>query len=130
MFIINDIWIFSKIEAGMVEFESIPFDLRELVEETASLFIDAVNSKKIDLISFIPRDVHCFVEGDPVRLRQILTNLVSNAVKFTMEGEVLLEVELIEIRDNKELLRFRVIDSGIGISDAALPHLFEKFTSG
>ena len=128
MFIINDILDFSKIEAGMVEFESIPFDLRELVEETASLFIDAVNSKKIDLISFIPRDVHCFVEGDPVRLRQILTNLVSNAVKFTMKGEVLLEVELIEIRENKELLRFRVIDSGIGISDAALPHLFEKFT--
>ena len=128
MFIINDILDFSKIEAGMVEFESIPFDLRELVEETASLFIDAVNSKKIDLISFIPRDVHCFVEGDPVRLRQILTNLVSNAVKFTMAGEVLLEVELIEVRGNKELLRFRVIDSGIGISDAALPHLFEKFT--
>ena len=64
----------------------------------------------------------------PVRLRQILTNLVSNAVKFTMRGEVLLEVELIEVRENKELLRFRVIDSGIGISDAALPHLFEKFT--
>ncbi|MEE4166858.1 MAG: response regulator [Desulfocapsaceae bacterium] len=128
MFIINDILDFSKIEAGMVEFESIPFDLRELVEETASLFIDAVNSKKIDLISFIPREVHCFVEGDPVRLRQILTNLVSNAVKFTMEGEVLLEVEQIEVRENKELLRFRVIDSGIGISDTALPHLFEKFT--
>lgn len=128
MFIINDILDFSKIEAGMVEFESIPFDLRELVEETASLFIDAVNSKKIDLISFIPRDVHCFVEGDPVRLRQILTNLVSNAIKFTAEGEVLLKVELIETRDNKQLLSFRVVDSGIGISDTSLPHLFEKFT--
>jgi len=128
MFIINDILDFSKIEAGMVEFESIPFDLRALVEETASLFIDSVDSRKIDLISFIPRDVHCFVEGDPVRLRQILTNLVSNAVKFTSEGEVLLNVELVEMRDNKQLLRFRVLDSGIGISDAALPHLFEKFT--
>ena len=128
MYIINDILDFSKIEAGMVEFESIPFDLRELAEETASLFIDAVNSKKIDLISFIPRDVHCFVEGDPVRLRQILTNLVSNAVKFTAEGEVLLKVEHIETRANRQLLRFGVIDSGIGISDASLPHLFEKFT--
>ena len=128
MFIINDILDFSKIEAGMVEFESIPFDLRALVEETASLFIDSVDSKKIDLISFIPRDVHCFVEGDPVRLRQILTNLVSNAVKFTNEGEILLKVELIEVRDSKQLLRFRIVDSGIGISETALPQLFEKFT--
>ncbi|MBT8361209.1 MAG: response regulator, partial [Deltaproteobacteria bacterium] len=128
MFIINDILDFSKIEAGMVEFESIPFDLRELMEETVALYIDAVNSKNIDLNCFVPLDVHCFVEGDPTRLRQILTNLVSNAVKFTSQGEVTLKVELIEKRENKQLLRFSIVDTGIGIAEKSLPHLFEKFT--
>jgi len=128
MFIINDILDFSKIEAGMVEFESIPFDLRELMEETVALYIDAVNSKNIDLNCFIPLDVHCFVEGDPTRLRQILTNLVSNAVKFTSRGEVTLKVERIEERENKQLLRFSIVDTGIGIAEKSLPHLFEKFT--
>jgi len=128
MFIINDILDFSKIEAGMVEFESIPFDLRELMEETVALFIDAVNSKNIDLNCFVPLDVHCFVEGDPTRLRQILTNLVSNAVKFTSQGEVTLKVERIEERENKQLLKFSIFDTGIGIAEKSLPHLFEKFT--
>jgi len=128
MFIINDILDFSKIEAGMVEFESIPFDLREIMEESVSLFIDAVNSKAIDLLCFIPNDVHCFVKGDPTRLRQVLTNLLSNAVKFTSAGEVSLDVELIEARQDKQLLKFMVKDTGIGIAESTLPTLFDKFT--
>ena len=128
MFIINDILDFSKIDAGMVEFESIPFDLRELMEETIALFVDAVNSQDIDLMCFVPSDVHCYVNGDPTRLRQILTNLVSNAVKFTRKGEVVVRAEPIEKHKGKQLLRFSVKDSGIGISKDALPQLFDKFT--
>lgn len=127
MFIINDILDFSKIEAGMVEFESIPFDLRELIEETVFLFVDAVNMNKIDLLCFVPNEIG-FVKGDPTRLRQILTNLVSNAVKFTSDGEVMLQVQLIEEKNRRQLLRFSVEDTGIGISNSSLPRLFDKFT--
>ena len=128
MFIINDILDFSKIDAGMIEFESIPFDLRAVVDETVYLFVDSVNSHKIDLMSFIPEEVHCYVEGDPTRLRQVLTNLVGNAVKFTSEGEIVLMVELIERREGDQLLRFSVTDTGIGIPKSSLSSLFEKFT--
>jgi two-component system, sensor histidine kinase and response regulator len=128
MHIINDILDFSKIDAGMVEFESIPFDVCELVEEVASLYVDAVSSAAIDLLCYVPPEVSCFVEGDPTRLRQILTNLVSNAVKFTAKGQVFLRVECIELVDQKQLLRFVVSDTGIGVPDNLMPRLFEKFT--
>ncbi len=128
MYVINDILDFSKIDAGVLEFESIPFDLRELMDETAALFVDSVNSQKLDIVCFVPLDVHCFVAGDPARLRQILNNLVNNAVKFTPEGQIILKVERIEIKDNKQLLRFVVADTGIGISEKVIPRLFDKFT--
>jgi signal transduction histidine kinase/DNA-binding response OmpR family regulator len=128
MYVINDILDFSKIDAGILEFEAIPFDLRELLDETVSLFVDAVNTRKLDITSFIPLDVHCFVEGDPARLRQILNNLVNNAVKFTPVGQIVLKVEHIETQGDKQLLRFSVSDSGIGIAEKVLPSLFEKFT--
>jgi len=128
MYVINDILDFSKIDAGVLEFESIPFDLRELMDETASLFVDSVNTQKLDVICFVPLDVHCLIEGDPARLRQILNNLVNNAVKFTPEGQIILKVERIEIKDDKQLLRFVVTDTGIGISENVIPRLFDKFT--
>jgi len=128
MHIINDILDFSKIDAGMVEFESIPFDVCDLVEEVASLYVDAVSNGAIDLLCYVPPEVSCRVEGDPTRLRQILTNLVSNAVKFTQQGQVFLRVEPIELVDQKQLLRFVVSDTGVGIPDDLMPRLFEKFT--
>jgi len=128
MHIINDILDFSKIDAGMVEFESIPFDVCDLVEEVASLYVDAVSNGAIDLLCYVPPEVSCRVEGDPTRLRQILTNLVSNAVKFTQQGQVFLRVEPIELVDQKQLLRFVVSDTGVGIPDHLMPRLFEKFT--
>ena len=128
MYVINDILDFSKIDAGILEFEAIPFDLRELLDETASLFVDAVNTRKLDITSFIPLEVHSYVEGDPARLRQILNNLVNNAVKFTPQGQIVLKVELIEIKGDKELLRFSVSDTGIGIPEKVIPRLFDKFT--
>ncbi len=128
MRIINDILDFSKIDAGMVEFESIPFNVCELVEEVASLYVDVVSNGAIDLLCYVPPEISCSVEGDPTRLRQILTNLVSNAVKFTRQGQVFLGAELIELVDQKQLLRFVVSDTGIGIPDHLMPRLFEKFT--
>lgn len=128
MHIINDILDFSKIDAGMVEFESISFDVCKLIEEVASLYVDAVGNTAIDLICYVPPEIACSVEGDPTRLRQVLTNLVSNAVKFTQHGQVFLRVEPIELVDQKQLLRFVVSDTGIGIPDHLMPRLFEKFT--
>jgi len=128
LLIINDILDFSKIEAGKIDFESIPFDLRDLMEEIALLFMEAANMKQIDLFCFIPTDVDTQVQGDPTRLRQIITNLLSNAIKFTEQGEVVLQVVLVRMEGGRQILRFSVEDTGIGISPKALKGLFNKFT--
>jgi signal transduction histidine kinase/CheY-like chemotaxis protein len=128
LLIINDILDFSKIDAGKIDFESIVFDLRELMEETSELFIDAVNLKNLDLICFVPLDMPCRIKGDPTRLRQVLTNLVSNAVKFTEAGEVVVQVEQAEKVENRQTFRFSVRDTGIGIAENVISKLFEKFT--
>ncbi len=128
LLIINDILDFSKIEAGRIDFESIGFDLRDLMEETTLLFMEAANMKQIDLFCFIPTDIDTKVQGDPTRLRQVLTNLLSNAVKFTEKGEVVLQVALAEKQEGRQVLRFSVKDTGIGISPEAMKVLFTKFT--
>lgn len=128
LLIVNDILDLSKIEAGMIDFESITFDLREVVEETVSLFIDMANSKGLELLCDISHEIHPFVMGDPTRLRQIITNLVGNAVKFTTEGEVVFRMKLMEKRQEGQLIHFSVEDTGIGISKKAKETLFNKFT--
>ncbi len=128
LLIINDILDFSKIDAGKITFESIPFNLRELLEETSELFIDTVNLKNIDLTCFIPTDIPCRVKGDPTRLRQIITNLLSNAVKFTDKGEVRLQVSIVSRHDMHQELQFSVEDTGIGIAPEAIERLFDQFT--
>ena len=128
LLIINDILDFSKIEAGKIDFESIDFDLRDLVEEVTLLFVEAANLKHLNLFCFVPTDVDSRVQGDPTRLRQILTNLLSNAIKFTSRGEVILQVALIRKQHGQQLLRFSVEDTGIGIAAEALKNLFQKFT--
>jgi signal transduction histidine kinase/CheY-like chemotaxis protein len=128
LLIINDILDFSKIDAGKIDFESIGFDLRELMEETSELFVDTVNLKNLDLICFVPLDIHCRIKGDPTRLRQILTNLVSNAVKFTEKGEVVFQVKQVGQEGNRQTLYFSVRDTGIGIAENVIARLFEKFT--
>jgi two-component system, sensor histidine kinase and response regulator len=128
LLIVNDILDLSKIEAGMIDFESITFDLREVVEETVSLFIDMANSKGIELLCDISSDIHPYVVGDPTRLRQIITNLVGNAVKFTMDGEVVFRLKLIQKKATEQLLHFSVEDTGIGIAKKARKTIFDKFT--
>jgi PAS domain S-box-containing protein len=121
--IINDILDFSKVEAGKLELEHIDFDLHQLVDGVASLFFTSARTKRLDLSVDIGPDVPRWVAGDPVRMRQILTNLTSNAVKFTDSGKVAVNV----YRSSRDLVRFEVSDSGIGIHPEARKTLLDPF---
>ena len=126
--IINDILDFSKIEAKKLEIENLPFDLRETVESTIDLLAERAQSKGLDLACLVFEDVWTKVVGDPGRLRQILTNLVGNAIKFTEQGEVIVKVQSVrENASNVELL-LEIIDTGIGIPEEAQARLFQPFT--
>ncbi len=127
LFIIDDILDFSKITSGKIEFESIRFNLREVIEDCLALYKDAARAKKVALHSYMPLDINPEVVGDPTRLRQILTNLLSNAVKFTNKGDVGLRVSLIEQAEKKQHLRFAVEDTGIGIAQEKLDGIFDMF---
>jgi CheY-like chemotaxis protein len=123
--IINDILDFSKIEAGDLDLEKHPFELRECVEGAIAQFAGSV--KNLDLVSHIDDDIPAVVVGDVTRLRQVLTNLVSNAIKFTPEGDILLRAEL-EHAEPGLRLRFTVADTGIGISRENMSRLFKSFS--
>ncbi len=128
LLIINDILDFSKIEAGKIDFEEIPFDLREIVEESLFLYIDTAKEKDIELLCYMPLDIPFRMIGDPTRLRQVITNLVNNAVKFTDFGEVCLQVELDNTERGVQKFRFTIEDTGIGIDPDKLDSLFEMFS--
>ncbi|MBL8420237.1 MAG: response regulator [Dechloromonas sp.] len=125
--IINDILDFSKIEAGKLEIEHINFDLRQLVEDLGCLFAQAAEAKGLELVCSVPHDLPVAVSGDPVRVRQILNNLVSNAVKFTIRGDIVLRVRVLDEDPQQARFRFEVQDSGIGISEEAQARLFSAF---
>ncbi|GFO70485.1 hypothetical protein GMLC_40640 [Geomonas limicola] len=126
--IINDILDFSKIEAGRLELATVAFDLVEALDEVAEMFGPGVQRKGIELTALVHEGVPRLVEGDPVRLRQILVNLVGNAVKFTGEGEVQLRVGVAERLGDEVLLRFTVTDTGIGIAPEAQERIFDSFS--
>ena len=126
--IVNDILDFSKIEAGQLELEVIPFDLRELMEDTAALLAGRAHEKGLDLISDLPLVLPVPVQGDPARLRQILVNLVGNAIKFTQQGEVLIRLRILDQEAVTPRLRFEIQDTGIGISPEAQARIFNSFT--
>ncbi|WCE28715.1 response regulator [Vibrio sp. SCSIO 43137] len=125
--IINDILDFSKIEAGKMELESVEFDLRELIEGLGSLFADQAHRKKIELILSIPSGLHTSYLGDPVRLRQILGNLINNALKFTDHGQVVIRVEE-HFHQGHHFVSFEVEDTGIGIAEEKIGHIFSSFS--
>ena len=125
--IINDILDFSKIEAGRLVLEAIDFDLAEHLELALDLHADAAARKSLELVMHIDSGVPARVRGDPVRLRQIVLNLVSNAVKFTAQGEVVLRVLLVASRQGVTELRFEVSDTGIGIPVDVQAALFQPF---
>ena len=126
--VINDILDFSKIEAGKVELDCTPFNLLELVEETAETFAARAEEKGLELCCDVAPEVPQNLLGDPDRLRQILVNLLSNAIKFTEQGHVLIKVARIAEGTGDSLLHFSVSDTGIGIPEDRLPRLFQSFS--
>jgi signal transduction histidine kinase/CheY-like chemotaxis protein len=126
--IINDILDFSKIEAGRMTLELIDFDLRAAVEESVDLLASEAQEKGIELVSFVEHEIPAAVNGDPGRLRQILVNLISNAVKFTEHGEVVVRAKLDDRRGDEAIIRFTVQDTGIGIPPEAQGKLFRSFS--
>ena len=125
--IINDILDFSKIEAGKLELDLTDFNLRETVEDVVQLLADGAASKGLELLCHVAPDTPAMVNGDPNRIRQVVTNLIGNAVKFTNEGEVVLRVETSACDKGGYLLRFEVRDTGIGIPPEAQQRVFQPF---
>jgi len=126
--IINDILDFSKIEAGKLELESIDFDLRCIVEEVAEMLAPRARDRGLQFHLLVGHDVPASVRGDPVRTRQILVNLVNNAVKFTDKGHVEVKVTLDGQNEGGVSLRFEVADTGVGIPADRMDRLFESFS--
>ena len=127
LMLINDILDLSKIESGKLKIEAIPFELTQSVEEVVNLLAEQAQRKQIDLACYLPPDLPAPLEGDARRLRQILINLVGNAVKFTDNGEVSVYVSIEHQTTRQVRLYFTVRDTGIGISAAAQSHLFQAF---
>jgi two-component system sensor histidine kinase/response regulator len=128
MTVINDILDFSKIEAGKLELEIIDFDLRVTLEEVAELVNLKAIEKGLEFASIVHHEVPSLLRGDPGRLRQILINLVGNAIKFTGSGEVTLKAILEKEDAHRAMIRFSVTDTGIGISEEGMDRLFKSFS--
>ena len=128
--LVNEILDFSKIEAGKVELEQKPFLLANCIDEVINLLAITAQRKKINLISFVGRHVLPVFVGDTARVRQILLNLIGNAIKFTDQGEVTLQVNSSPVKDNLYQLEFIISDTGMGISPESLPLLFNPFQQG
>ncbi len=126
--LINDILDFSKIEAGRLELESIDLDLEKLLQEATAPLALRAQEKDLEFICEIAPGVPLQLQGDPVRLRQIITNLVSNALKFTERGEIALHTSVETLTQDHVVLRFSVTDTGLGIPEEKLSVLFTKFT--
>jgi two-component system, sensor histidine kinase and response regulator len=126
--VINDVLDFSKLEAGKLAVEIHDFQLRPAIESVIDLFSEAAAQKRIALGMLVAHDVPRFVRSDAGRIRQVLTNLVGNAVKFTSRGEVLVHADLRERQGGDLVVRFSVRDTGIGIAADVLPRLFQPFT--
>ena len=128
MTIINDILDFSKIEAGKLEMEMLDFDLRDILDNFCEAIALQVHEKGLEFIYSIAPDVPPHLCGDPGRLRQVLVNIVGNAIKFTQKGEIAVWANLMEETDTNAVIRFSVRDTGIGIPTNKKDKLFQKFT--
>lgn len=125
--LINDILDFSKIESGKLELETVAFELASCIEETLDLFTMQIEQKGLEVGYLIAPDIPQAIMGDPGRLRQILTNIIANAIKFTNRGEVVISLDWLSAQ-NPTHIHFAVRDTGIGISPKALERLFQSFS--
>ena len=126
--LINNILDFSKIESGKMELETVPVNIRSVIEEVADLHILQATAKSVDLLTYIDPEVPEFVGGDYIRLKQVITNLVNNAIKFTSDGEVVIHVNYLGMKHGHHEISFKVKDSGIGISKENQKKLFQSFS--
>ena len=125
--IIDDILDISKIEAGRMTVESIPFSLRAAIFSVLKTLAVKANQKKLDLIYNVDCAIPDQLIGDPLRLRQVITNLIGNAIKFTNKGEVSLEARIVELNGDDIVLELCVKDTGIGIQEDKLNVIFDTF---
>ncbi|HEY0766875.1 MAG TPA: two-component regulator propeller domain-containing protein [Steroidobacteraceae bacterium] len=125
--IVNDLLDLSKINAGKIALEELPFDLGQVLEECTSLFAGAAEAKSIELIVWPPAREHCSLLGDALRVRQILMNLIGNAVKFTAQGEVIVRADVHPGAAGAATLEISVSDTGIGMDAATIEKIFEPF---
>ena len=128
--IINDILDFSKIEAGKLSIEKANFNLRDLVEDLGDLFSARAHGKNLELACNVPGGIPEALMGDATRLRQVLTNLLGNAIKFTEAGEVLISVHAVRETATAVRVRFAIKDTGIGLETSQLEHIFDSFAQG
>lgn len=126
--VINDILDFSKMEAGKMAIQRVDFDLRNVIEETAAMLDTRAVEKNIEIVCRVAEDVPSTLRGDPTRMRQILINLVGNAVKFTDEGQCIVEASTVDKTDSTARIRVTVSDTGVGISEDRLEAIFDSFT--
>ncbi|MDT0501144.1 MULTISPECIES: ATP-binding protein [unclassified Halomonas] len=127
LMLVNDILDYSRLEAGRLELERMPVEMVELVDEVLALQAPTAQQKGLELLGMVYDDVPSLLEGDPMRIRQVLTNLVGNAVKFTEHGDVLVRVMVEESESDRVTLRISVTDTGIGLSNEHRQRLFDAF---
>ena len=126
--LVNDVLDFSKIEAGQLNLEKLNFMPRTLIENVAESFVQETRKKGVELITACDDELPIYLMGDPTRLKQVLNNLVSNSVKFTAAGDIVIRVEALEVSKEAARVRFSVSDTGIGISDTRQDAIFDSFT--
>ncbi|QQX80909.1 PAS domain S-box protein [Shewanella sp. KX20019] len=126
--IINDILDFSKIEAGKLDIEAVPFQLDTMLEDLSDMFAAKAADKQLELLFAVAPNIPQYLEGDPLRLSQVLINLMNNAIKFTEQGEVLLSISQLEQAEDNIVLKFSVRDNGIGLTEEQRSKLFKSFS--
>jgi signal transduction histidine kinase len=126
--LVSDILDFSKIEAGKLELESVPFNLRDLIENTVNILGHQARRKKLELLELVDPRIPATIQGDPSRIQQVLINFTTNAIKFTEAGEVVVRAELVEASADDVAVRFTVRDTGVGIAEDRRDRLFKSFS--
>lgn len=126
--ILNDILDFSKVEAGKIELENIEFEIDDVLESVSDIVTDKADEKGLEVIFSIDQDVPRYIISDPLRIKQIILNLCSNAVKFTEHGEIILKIEKVASELNDVELKITISDTGIGINENQIGNLFKTFT--